>query len=158
MFESAVRNASLPTIEVDQMGQLLPLSERYEERYLLSFAEAAAFIARLEGRIKAVEVAGTISGHVRNLYLDTPSFSQFHAHFRTARRWKSRVRTYETTGLSRAEIKIRDARGRTKKGYGELKQNVPPDEAKRLALEVMGSGLRPLIDTLEPAVEIAYTR
>lgn len=158
MHSSVLSDPPVPRVSLGEVDDLAPLPIRYENRFVIDNDGLGSLIEALAGSHRVLEVAGSTSNEVHNVYLDTMDFMLFRAHLRRSRRWKLRLRTYCSTGMSRAELKVRDARGRTTKVYGALGRDARSDQVKQLGHEALDARALSIVDGLEPSMEISYLR
>lgn len=158
MSDPVMLDPHLRTVGLGEVDDLAPLPRRFENRFVIANHALGSLVGELAGTHRVMEVEGSTRNQVHNVYLDTDDLVLYRAHLRRARRWKLRVRTYCSSGLSRAELKVRDARGRTTKVYGDLGTDVSPDRSRKLALQSLDRRMHPIAEELEPSMIVSYVR
>lgn len=112
----------LPAVGLDELVQRASLLTRVDRKYIVDVQSLPALIARLDGRVRVLDIDAQRQFAYESQYFDTPGLDSYlgGAH-RRRRRFKLRIRRYVDTDARFLEIKIRGARGAT------VKSRVPYD-------------------------------
>lgn len=116
LYPSAIDEsiAALPAISLDDLDRV-SLQDRHDSKYLLTEAQLADVLARVNGHYCVLEIDGQRTHEYRTQYYDTPDLQFHNAHCRhVPRRFKVRRRQYLDSGLTYFEVKSKRA-GRTAK-------------------------------------------
>lgn len=92
------------------------LQTRIDRKYLVPRALFAELVARLEGRMRVLEIHGRRSFEYESAYFDTDELLAYHQHAHgRRRRFKVRTRTYLDSGETMLEVKTEGGRDETVK-------------------------------------------
>ncbi|HNA97949.1 MAG TPA: polyphosphate polymerase domain-containing protein [Marmoricola sp.] len=101
-------------ITLQEVLAVAALQTRVDRKYLLTPEEFTCLASSLDGRFRALEIAGSRLHGYESVYFDTQDLSLFRAHKQGRRkRYKVRTRTYTDTEQCLFEIKMEGPRGLT---------------------------------------------
>ncbi|HVK45211.1 MAG TPA: polyphosphate polymerase domain-containing protein [Micropruina sp.] len=110
------RLAPYTRIGLVELDASAALPHRVDTKYLLPTGQLAEVLDELAVTHAVLDIDGSTGFDYRSAYFDTPVLSCFHAHRQGRRlRWKIRTRTYQNSGRTRLEVKLKDGRGATDK-------------------------------------------
>jgi len=144
-------------------GSAAALLDRVDCKYVVPTELFAALAARLCGSHRVLEIGGVRAFRYRTTYFDTPGLDAYRDHVqRRRRRYKSRSRRYEDSGVCMFELKLKGPRGRTVKHrmpYEEgLHGSVSPEALVFLRDRLWLAYRRMPGAELGPTLEMAFTR
>ena len=136
----ADRFGTLGLAELEGSGAAL--LDRVDRKYVVPVETFAALAERLAGTHRVLEIAGARAFRYRTAYYDTPGLDAYRDHVqRRRRRYKTRSRRYEESGLCAFELKLKGARGRTVKYRmpytDELHGSLSPDAIRFLEAHLL---------------------
>lgn len=103
-------------ISLAEVNEDTGLMRRVDKKFLLTRAQLAALLERLDENFRVMEISGRRVFGYSSTYFDTAELDQFRAHRQgRRRRFKVRTRTYLDSGLCMFEAKLKGARGETDK-------------------------------------------
>lgn len=152
--------AAREPVTLDELNRSAALLTRVDRKYVLTAAEADAFVLGLPRDARVLEIEGRRRFGYHSTYFDTPALTCYlgTAH-RRRRRYKVRTRRYLDTDLQFLEVKTRRA-GAT------VKHRVPWEEpirrldgdARRYVIDALGEEQLRLDGDLAPVLDVTYTR
>ncbi|MDN5767322.1 MAG: polyphosphate polymerase domain-containing protein [Humibacillus sp.] len=108
--------AALTTTSLEHIIATADLQTRVDRKYLVPPAVFAEFLARLNGRMKVLDIDGRRLFEYESVYFDTPELLAYHQHVGgRRRRFKVRTRTYVDSAESMLEVKTAGGRDETVK-------------------------------------------
>lgn len=146
--------ALLPPVELVQLNAEAELLHRVDRKYLLSEAEVLHLLESLPANTRVLDIDGEREFAYRSTYFDTPDLASFlAAAHRRPRRGKVRQRTYESSGDSFLEVKVRRSSWTTK-------ERIPwqPELNRRFVDDSLAHGGVQLIGELTPQLVVGYRR
>lgn len=121
------------------------LQNRVDTKYVFADSFLPELLRGLAHSYRVLEVQGVRRTDYASLYFDTPASDCFRDHHRgKAGRYKFRMRSYASSGLTFFEVKHKTNRGRTVKRRVPIDQITPAmtEGCHTLARECVGRGLR----------------
>lgn len=149
-------------ISLKEVNEEAALQRRVDKKFLLTAAELAALIDRLDDDFRVMDIDGRRVFGYSSTYFDTPDFDQFRAHRQgRRRRYKVRSRTYLDSGLCMFETKLKGLRGETDKHrirYPLEDRNRMNADARNFLTELLDTQYGLPMPELEPVMAIDYHR
>lgn len=106
--------AGLPTTSLEHIIATADLQTRVDRKYLVPPEVFAHVLARLDGRMKVLDIDGRRLFQYESVYFDTPELLAYHQHVGgRRRRFKVRTRTYVDSAQSMLEVKTAGGRDET---------------------------------------------
>lgn len=107
---------SIPTITLQQLDECAQLHTRKDRKYIIDAEQLATILTDLPAQARVLEIDHQRSFGYVSTYFDTPTFDSYRlAATRRHQRFKVRVRTYQQSGDSVLEVKIKNRHGQTVK-------------------------------------------
>lgn len=131
--------------------------DRFDIKYLLTSTKLDDLLMNLSSSYQVLEIKGQREFRYKTVYFDTPDLLFFNQHVTgKLTRYKVRLRTYKTNGLTFLEVKEKSNKGRTSK------TRIRSDESDIQEDEQSRSFLQELIaadaSSLKPVITSAFTR
>jgi len=129
------------------------LMTRIDRKYLFSVSRMPELLSSISNGYQILEIEGQREFNYKTVYFDTPSLLFYNQHVTgKLTRYKVRMRTYETNGLTFLEVKEKSNKGRTSKTRIRSDETDPQeDEQSRSFLQELVSAdaasLKPVINT-----------
>lgn len=152
--------AAREPVTLDELNRTAALLTRVDRKYVLTSAEADAFILGLPREARVLDIDGCRRFGYHSTYFDTAGLACFlgTAH-RRRRRYKVRTRRYVDTDQQFLEVK-------TRRGGSTVKHRVAWEEAihhldggaRDFVAEALGDDRIRLDGELEPVLDVTYTR
>ena len=123
------------------------LMDRCENKFLLLASALPAVLRQLAPHDRVLTMQGQTVSPYRSLYLDTPDFTLYYAHYNgRSHRYKVRFRSYEQSQITFLEAKERQTNGRTGKACA-------PEAAPVFPLQPTSQALLEQVPTEDQALE-----
>lgn len=152
--------AAREAVTLDELNATAALLTRVDRKYVLTSAEADAFILGLPGDACVLEIDGLRRFAYHSTYFDTPGLSCYlGAARRRGRRCKVRTRRYLDSDLQFLEVKTRRG-GATVKHRAAWEQPLRhlDGDAREFVAEALGEDRIRLDGDLTPVLDVTYTR
>ena len=143
-----------PTIDLEQLNAEAELLRRVDRKYLIHEEDILRFLEALPEGTRALELDREREFSYLSTYFDTPGLDSYLATaHRRPRRGKVRMRTYESSGDSYLEVKVRSK-------PWTVKERIPwEDELDRdFVDDSLARGRVVLAGELQPQLTVGYRR
>jgi hypothetical protein len=143
-------------IGLDEMTSVR-LMTRIDTKYLFPVSRMSELLSSISSNYQVLEIDGEREYNYKTVYFDTPSLLFYNQHVTgKLTRYKVRMRTYETNGLTFLEVKEKSNKGRTSKTRIRSDEGDPhEDEPSRSFLQELVSADAAL---LKPVINTGFTR
>jgi hypothetical protein len=130
---------------------------RIDTKYLFSVSKLQSLLQNIASGYQVLEIDGQREFSYKTVYFDTPELLFLYQHLTgKLSRYKVRVRTYETNGLTFLEVKHKSNKGRTSKTRILKDDSARDDEQKRQ--EFLNALLTPDTLSLKPVIATGFNR
>jgi hypothetical protein len=144
------------SIGLDEMDSV-NFMNRTDTKYLFNISKLPALLQSAVDDYRILEIDHTRMFSYNTTYLDTPDYLLYNNHIKGKMgRFKIRVRTYESSGISYLEIKNKTNKGRTVKSRIKKKKDVLINEGK--GLDFIREITSEDIQDLKPMLTNRFTR
>lgn len=108
--------ARLAPVGVAELVDRAALQSRVDRKYVVPAEVLPHLLEQLTSRARVLDIDGERTFRYKSVYFDTPQLTSYHCTaYRRRRRFKVRTRTYLDSDQCWLEVKIRGARGSTRK-------------------------------------------
>ncbi len=149
----------LDPVVLAELDAAAPFLTREDRKYIVGPGDLAGVLAAVPGGTRVLETEFGRRARYESIYLDTPAFDTYLlAARRRPGRFKVRLRSYLDSGLTVAEVKTTDRRGRSVKHRRTLAGD--PDIAIGLVRDFAGEfeQCAPYVAELEPSLTSRFHR
>lgn len=156
-IDDAVRR--FESTDLQAIDRRARLQTRKDRKYVLGRVELAGLLDAMPTDTRALEIDGRRWFRYQSVYFDTARFDSYRlAAVRRPSRFKVRTRTYLDTGLTFAEVKTKDRRGRTVKHRVQLADGTTTTDDIVRGFAADFDEVAPYVDDLEPTLASHYRR